>query len=137
MALTALVILAIAIVVVLIVIGIGFAMRQRSRLRPLPPESRDRYARSWREIESRFDKNPAAAVQEADRIGVLILSERGATIHDARLVPDHLREARQAAASNSGVEGLRLAMLHYRLIVDDALGVIRSSREGTRPEVAS
>ena len=137
MALTALVILAIAIVVVLIVIGIGFAMRQRSRLRPLPPESKDRYARSWRAIQSRFDKNPAAAVQEADRIAVLILSGRGATIHDARLAPDHLREARQATASNLGIEGLRLAMLHYRLIVDDALGVIPSSRESTRREVTS
>src|SRR4029077_1267794 len=105
---------------------------RRSRLRPLPAESRDRFARTWSEIESRFIDDPHAAVQEADRVAVMILSERGATIPDGREVPEDLRHAREAARSDEGrqgTEGMRKAMVHYKRIVDDAVGTARDTRD--------
>src|SRR6185437_8512832 len=99
--------------------------------------SRDRFARTWSEIESRFIDDPHAAVQEADRLAVMVLSERGATMPDGRDVPEDLRHAREAAISDEGrqgTEGMRKAMVHYKRIVVDAVGA--PAREATRREVA-
>ena len=133
------------IVVVVAVIAIALIValtRGRSRgLRPLPDESRDRFARSWRAIESRFIEDPAAATREADKMVVMVLSERGATLDDTRSVPEDMRKAREAAASDegrSGTEGMRRAMVHYKAIVDDAVGSTRMKRDEERHrEVAS
>ncbi len=92
-------VVAIALIAALVVSG----RAGRSRLRPLPDESRDRFARSWRAIETRFIDEPAAAVQEADRIAVMILSERGANLADEKRMPKDLRDARD----------MRRAMAHY------------------------
>ena len=133
----------IVVVAALVAIALVVAMsRGRSkRLRPLPDESRDRFARSWKAIESRFIEDPAAAIREADKTVVMILSERGATLDDERSVPDELTKARQAASSDEGrqgTEGMRRAMVHYKGIVDDAVGTARMKRdEDYRPEVAS
>ncbi|TMD97205.1 MAG: hypothetical protein E6I72_07145 [Chloroflexi bacterium] len=137
-----LLVLVIGIVVVLIVIGLIAAMtgRRGMRLRSLPDESRDRYARSWQAIESRFIEEPRAAVQEADRVVVMILSERGATLEGHKRMPDELRRARDAAASDEGrqgTEGMRRAMVHYKHMVDDAVGTARMKRDDYRREVAS
>ena len=71
----------------------------------------------------------------------MILGERGATIHDERKVPEDLRQARAAASSDEGrqgTEGMRKAMVHYKRIVDDAVGRDMEKRpEDTRREVAS
>ncbi|OLD05425.1 MAG: hypothetical protein AUI87_04660 [Actinobacteria bacterium 13_1_40CM_3_66_19] len=126
------VILAIALIVAL--------TRRSSRLRPLPAESRDRFARTWSNIESRFIEDPRAAVQEADRAVVLILSERGATMPDGRDVPEDLQQAREAASSDGGrqeTESMRKAMVHYKHIVDDAIGTAKETREASHREVAS
>lgn len=138
---TAITVLIIAIVAV-IVIGaiVAFAARKRTRLQDLPPESKDRYLRSWQMVEARFIENPTEAVREADKVAVGVLSERGATLHDERSVPDELRDARQAAASDKGregTEGMREAMVHYKRIVEDGVGDTTRSREDYRREVAS
>jgi len=39
---------------------------QRTRLRPLPDESKRRYASSWRAIEARFIEEPRNAIHEVD-----------------------------------------------------------------------
>jgi len=141
-----LVVVVIAIVVLLVVIGIiaAVAGKRGPRLRALPDESRDRFARSWMAIETRFIEDPRGAVQEADKTAVMILSERGATLDDERKVPNEMRDARAAASSDEGregTEGLRRAMVHYKRIVEDAVGSTRLDRrdvegEGRR-EVAS
>lgn len=139
---TALIILVIAIVAVLAIIGIVIAAtrRRQPKLHDLPPESKDRYARTWMAVEAKFIEDPAEAVREADRCAVGILSERGATLHDDRSVPDELKQARQAAASDKGrqgTEGMREAMLHYKHVVENAVGDTGKMREGYRREVAS
>jgi len=137
-----LVVIVIGVIALLIVIGLVMAMRGRRgmSLRQLPEESRDRYARSWWAIESHFIDDPRAAVQEADRVAVMLLSERGATIDDGKRMPDDLRDAREATRSNKGqqgTEGMRQAMVHYKRLVDDAVGTSRMKREDYRREVAS
>lgn len=140
---TAIIVLVIAIVVVLAIIGIVLAATRGrgSRLRDLPPESKDRYVTMWQTIEAKFIENPGEAVREADRCAVGILSERGATLHDERSVPDELRQARQAAASDKGrqgTEGMREAMVHYKRLVEDAVGDLSKARDRSyRREVAS
>jgi hypothetical protein len=137
-----LVVLVIAVVALVIVIAIIAAVRGRRgpRLRQLPDESRDRYARSWQAVEGRFIEDPRGAVQEADRIVVMILSERGARLEDHRRMPEEMRRAREASASDEGrqgTEGMRRAMVHYKRLVNDAVGTSRGRRDDTRREVAS
>lgn len=132
----------IALVVVAIIIGIVVAMRGRGTmgLRKLPPESRDRYEAAWRAVEARFIDQPQAAVTEADRVATEMMRERGATMDDRRL-PRQLREARELRSeSGSGsTEGLRMAMLRYREIIEDGIGPVakRPDTDAGRREVAS
>jgi hypothetical protein len=127
------VVLVVVVVAVIAIALIVAVTRGRSRgLRPLPDESRDRFARSWRAIESRFIEDPPAAIREADKVAVMVLTERGATLDDTRSVPDDLSKARQAASSDkgrAGTEGMRQAMVHYKAIVDDAVGTSRKKRD--------
>lgn len=139
-----LLILVVVVVIALVVIGliVAIAGRRGPRLRSLPTESRDRFARSWTDTESRFIDDPHGAVKEADRIVVMILGERGATLHDEKKVPEDLKKARAAASSDEGrqgTEGMRKAMVHYKRIVDDALGheMTRRAEETKRREIAS
>ena len=125
MSTTTLLIVIVVAVVALIVIGAIAMAARRTRMRSLPEESKTRYAQQWRAIESRFLEDPGAAVREADQLAVSILQERGATIDDQHM-PKDLREAREAAQRSEGrpgTEDLRLAMIEYQHIVDDAIGV--------------
>ena len=135
-----LVVVVVAVIAIALIVALARGRSTRG-LRPLPDESRDRFATTWRSIESRFIEDPAAAIREADKVVVMILSERGATLDDTRSVPDDLRKAREAAASDEGrqgTEGMRRAMVHYKGIVDDAVGTSRMKRdEEYRREVAS
>jgi hypothetical protein len=135
-----LVLIAIAAIVVIAVVAVLARTAARPRLRSLPDESKDRYARSWQAIEARFIDDPRAAVQEADKTVVMIVSERGANLGDGKHVPDDLRKAREAARGERGTqdtEVMRRAMVHYKRIVDDAVGSQRLSREAYRREMAS
>ncbi len=138
---SALAILVLIVVVAAIAVGIAMLMIQRNRLRPLSDEARGRYAQSWSAIESRFIAEPAAAVQEADQLVLAILRDRGAKIEDERRLPRELTEARAAAQTNegqSGTEGLRKAMLHYKHTVEKSVGQsVRNRNEMQRKEIAS
>jgi hypothetical protein len=134
------VIAAVAVLVLVgLVAGIVGGRGRTSRLRPLPDESRERFGRQWRLVETRFLDDPRGAVQDADKMVVMLLSERGAKLDDKKRVPGELRRAREAAASDQGrqgTEGMRKAMRHYKRVVDDGVGSERMRPEGRR-EVAS
>lgn len=138
---SALAILILIVVVAAVAVGIAMLTIRRNRLRPLSDEARGRYAQSWAAIESRFIGEPAAAVQEADQLALSILRDRGARIDDERRLPRELTQARDAAHTNegqSGTEGLRKAMLHYRHMVDNSVGQsMRDRNEMPRKEIAS
>jgi hypothetical protein len=73
----------------------------------------------------------------------MILSERGANVSDERQTPDELRKAREAMRGERGdrtvqdTEAMRRAMIHYKRIVDDALGSSRLAPETRSGEMAS
>lgn len=135
-----LILLVVGIVIVLVVVGIAISMSRRSRMRPLSEESKLRYAESWRQIETRFIEDPSTAVREADQLAAAVLHERGARMEDERHLPEDLVQARAATGvdANAGdTEGRRKAMLHYKRIVEDAVGdTSRRPVETQRREVA-
>ena len=129
----------IAAIVVIAIVAVLARNVGRPRLHPLPDESKDRYARSWHPIEARFIDDPRAAVQEADKTAVMILSERGANVSDEKQMPDDLRKARgeiDGERATQDTEAMRRAMVDYKRIVDDAVGSPRPAPESRRREMA-
>jgi len=112
------------IAVLLIIALIALAGRSRRErpppLTPLSPEARDRYAGSWDRLESRFIEAPSDAVQEADALVLAMLGEVRHPLADDRL-PHDMKRARREARSGK-TEGLRMAMLHYRAVMEDMAG---------------
>jgi hypothetical protein len=130
----------VAAIVVIAIVAVLARTVGKPRMRPLPDESKDRFARSWHAIEARFIDDPRAAVQEADKTAVMILSERGANVSDDKHMTDDMRKAREAMRGDRAVqdtETMRRAMMRYKAIVDDAVGTSRLAPERGRREIAS
>src|SRR6266581_3439046 len=112
------------IAVLLIIALIALAGRSRRErpppLTPLSPEARDRYAGSWDRLESRFNEAPSDAVQEADALVLAMLGEVRHPLAEDRL-PHDMKRARREARSGKR-EGLRMAMFHYRAVIEDVAG---------------
>lgn len=122
--------------------------RQHERLDiiPLSSEARDRYADTWKGVQTRFVDDPSRAVGEADRLVTEVMRERGYPIDDfeqraADISVDHpdvvenyraghelyLKEDRGEADT----EDLRQAFVHYRALFAELL----ETREGAVHEV--
>jgi len=130
----------VAAIVVIAIVAVLARTVGKPRMRPLPDESKDRFAQSWHAIEARFIDDPRAAVQEADRTVVMILSERGATVSEDKHMPDDMRKAREAMRGDGAMqdtEAMRRAMMHYKAIVHNAVGTSRLAPERGRREMAS
>lgn len=112
--------------------------RQRERLDiiPLAPEARDRYAESWRTVQTRFVDDPTGAVGEADRLVTDVMRERGYPIDDfdqraADISVDHPDVVENYRAGHalylkedrgeSDTENLRQAFVHYRALFSELL----------------
>jgi hypothetical protein len=131
----------IAIVLILLLVVAGGRSRRVAQpsLRPLTPEALDRYGNAWDRIESHFLNAPEEAVREADALALALLGEREHPLAEDRLPTEMLRARRAAAGKEAnGTEGLRLAMLHYRAVIEVMAGE-REVREQThgRREIAS
>ena len=135
-------VIALIAVVAIVLIAITLVIARtvgKTRLRALPDESRGRYARMWPGVEARFIDEPATAVQESDKVAVMILSERGANLTDEQRMPEDLRRARSTTRRDQGrrdTEAMRLAMVHYKAIVEDAVGSSRRAPEAGQREMA-
>ena len=105
-------------------------------IRPLVPADRDRFARTWHDIQARFVEDPLIAVAEADRHVDEVMRTRGYPVGDFEqraadisvdhpLVVEHYRAARaiavQARQGQATTEELRQAMVHYRMLFEDLL----------------
>jgi hypothetical protein len=116
--------------------------RQKRRaeldIRPLDPMARQRHAEAWRVAQERFVDSPGDAVREADRLVIVVMRERGYPTEDfetraADVSVDHprvvenYRAAHRIAQANEGdgaeTEDLRQAMVHYRTLFQELLGV--------------
>jgi hypothetical protein len=140
MSTTALVIIGLALLVIVLILLVGGRGRggRRIEMIPLANESRDRYLADWDRIEMRFVDAPAEAVREADALVMSVLRERRHPLEERRL-PSEMREARRDASMGKGdrTEGMRRALLHYRVVMEKtAGGSVRSGERDGRREMA-
>ncbi len=111
--------------------------RESLDIRPLAPESRERYAQEWSDVQARFVDEPVSAVAEADGLVTIVMRERGYPMDDferqAELISvDHPTVVEDYRAGHSAfgahdrgeasTEDLRQAMVHYRALFEELLG---------------
>lgn len=119
-------------------------------IKPLDPNDRERYAKSWAATQARFVDSPAEAVGEADRLVNDVMHARGYPMGDfdqqaADISVDHphvvenYRSARAIAERNEAgeatTEDLRQAMVHYRELFNDLLEGDREVMEAQKERV--
>jgi len=113
-------------------------------IRPLSPQSRTAYARSWEQTQARFVDNPATALAQADALIIAVMGERGYPMDDfdrrtedisvdhpdvvqhyraAHDISVRLDEDPNASASSTAVstEDLRQGLVHYRALFRELL----------------
>jgi hypothetical protein len=119
-------------------------LRERERrhaeleLHDLDPQARARYTEQWEEIQARFLDDPGGAVRDADALVTRLIAERGyptgdyeehlanLSVEHARTI-GHYRDAHEisqlADRGEATTEQLRQAVVHYRALFSDLLGV--------------
>ena len=115
-------------------------------IRPLSPQSRTTYARSWEQTQARFVDNPATALAEADALIIAVMEERGYPMDDFERraedisvdhpdVVQHYRAAHDVSVrvdedpnastsstvSDVSTEDLRQGLVHYRALFQELL----------------
>jgi hypothetical protein len=119
-------------------------------IKPLEPEQREQYAKSWAATQARFVDSPAEAVGEADTLVNEVMRARGYPMSDFEQqavdisvdhphVVENYRSARAIAerneASEASTEDLRQAMVHYRELFRDLLEGDREAMGAQREKV--
>lgn len=110
----------------------------RFNVQPLSPADRTRFEESWRRLQPRFVDGPIGAVAEADQLMRDVMSARGYPVTefeqrvddisvDHPLVVEHYRTAHEIALrqqkGEATTEDLRQAMIHYRTLFEDLVGL--------------
>jgi hypothetical protein len=108
------------------------------QIKTLTSAMRDRFADDWAIIQNRFVDDPAVAVNEADLLVNRVMLERGYPVANFEqrtadvsvsypAVVQNYRAARvivdRHGRGEAGTEDLRQAMVHYRSLFDELLGV--------------
>jgi hypothetical protein len=103
-------------------------------IHPLSAEQQARYSGEWTAVQERFVDAPAAAVSAADTLIWDVMRDRGypADKRDASLEAlsvyhprplDGYRQAQDVKAASASTEELRMALLRYRALFQDLVGV--------------
>jgi hypothetical protein len=110
----------------------------RLEIVPLAPADAFRFSQAWNTLQGRFIDNPKGAVAEADHLVQELMTKRGYPMGDfermaADISVDHptvvaaYRAAQtiasRAARGEADTEELRKAVIHYRTLFDELLGV--------------
>ena len=118
-------------------------------IKPLPPEMRDHFVNTWRNVQAQFVDDPKYAVTRADDLLGEVMGARGYPVRDfdqraEDLSVDHpevvqnYRSAHDIALRHSrgeaSTEDLRTAMIHYRALFDD---LVNEPEAGAAARVAS
>jgi len=113
------------------------------RIRSLGAGDRARFQESWRRVQGRFVDGPGGAVTEADQLLGDVMATRGYPVSDFEqraadisvdypLVLENYRSAHRIAVrqtrGQASTEELRQAMLHYRTLFDELVGVPEMAR---------
>ncbi len=109
---------------------------EKLHIRPVPPELRERFGNSWRQVQARFVDEPGAAVMEADGLVRKVMESRGYPMGSfeqraADLSVDHPRVVENYRAAHgiavkrergdASTEDLRQAFVHYRALFEELL----------------
>ena len=116
------------------------AARERKRdkldIVPLSPGAREKYADSWRTMQTAFVDNPSSAVGDADRLVTQVMRDRGYPIDDfdhraGDISVDHPKVVENYRTAHSiyllqekgdvGTEDQREAFVHYRALFEKLL----------------
>ena len=110
--------------------------RDKLNIVALSPRAREKYAASWRALQTAFIDNPSSAVGDADRLVIEVMRERGYPIDDFDqraadisvdhpAVVDNYRAAQRISLSqqqgNVDTEQERQAFVHYRALFEKLL----------------
>lgn len=123
-------------------------------IKPLNPTARDRFREEWMQIQNRFVDDPAVAVSQADSLVNRVMVARGYPMSDFEqraadvsvsypAVVQNYRAAcvivQRHARGEAGTEELRQAMVYYRSLFDELLGMSNfvDNRRGVLHERAS
>jgi hypothetical protein len=113
---------------------------ERLHIQPLPLSDRDRFAKAWLVVQARFVDSPSGAVAEDDRLVTDVMKARGypawesdfeqraedISVDYPQLVANYRAAAEVAQHNklgNATTEDLRRAMVYYRALFDDLLGL--------------
>lgn len=118
------------------------------QLRTIPPAARERFIQRWRAVQARFVDDPAAAVVEGDQLVTELVRDRGyptgdyedelslLSVEHARTLGSY-RDAHdiflKAQRGEATTEDLRRALVHYRDLFADILGVPSATHDGEAP----
>ncbi len=110
----------------------------RLELRALPPAERDRYSQKWALVQKQFVDDPKGSVNEADRLVTEAMTARGYPMSEFNQRADDISVNYPNAVGNyraahdivlrhgrgqASTEDLRKAMVHFRSLFDELLGV--------------
>ncbi|MDP8959334.1 MAG: hypothetical protein M3N51_09100 [Actinomycetota bacterium] len=110
--------------------------RAQLDIRPLDPDAQRRYQESWRVVQQRFVDEPGEAVQDADRLVMRVMRERGYPMDDFEqrsadisvdhpVVVENYRTAHAIAMDQeqgrASTEDLRQALVSYRALFEELL----------------
>ncbi len=121
---------------------------EKFEIRPISPEDRNRFAEAWRADQARFVDEPQSAVVQAHQLVNEVMKARGypvsaefeqtaddLSVEHPRVV-EHYRLACDIAKrqenGQANTEDLRKAMVSYRTLFEDLLGVSVSHPEEVR-----
>jgi len=103
-------------------------------IRPLEPQMRDHFVRTWQNVQAQFVDDPAYAVTRADDLLGEVMAARGYPVRDFDQAAEDLSVDHPEVVQNyrkghditlahkegrGGTEDLRTAMIHYRALFDD------------------
>jgi FtsZ-interacting cell division protein ZipA len=123
-------------------------------IKPLIPTAQERFRQEWTQIQNRFVDDPAVAVSQADSLVNRVMVARGYPMTDFEqraadvsvsypAVVQNYRAAcvivQRHGRGDARTEDLRQAMVHYRSLFDELLGVSTfvDNRRGVLHERAS
>ena len=117
-------------------------------IHPLSAEQQARYSGDWTAVQKRFVDAPAAAVSAADSLIWDVMRDRGypadnkdasveaLSVYHARPL-DGYRQAQDIRTESASTEELRTAMIRYRSMFQDLVGVPAVREAVQRPAAAT
>ena len=112
-------------------------------IRPLTATERDFYLASWDKVQAQFVDDPGGSVIQADQLLGVVMSTSGYSVADFEqraadvsvehpLVVEHYRAGHEVAVRHqsglAATEDLRQAMIHYRTLFNELVGVPETVR---------